>query len=84
MNKLYLVLEDSAGREVSMTKTAPEIDCFDRDDLVETFCNFLQMAGYVFPDEDDYDNKEEKATTSTGDELKQYFDDYKKFINKGF
>lgn len=83
MNKLYLVLEDNAGREVSMTKTALEIDCFDRDELVETFCNFLEMAGYVFPDEDEYEKKE-KVSTTEKDELKQYFDDYKKFINKGF
>jgi hypothetical protein len=82
-------LTTEEGHEVAMTKSVPGLDCLERDDLVQTFCNFLEMAGYVFPTEDEVNEKEvAPQVTPPHDEFQHYLDNYKDFLrkesNKGF
>ena len=75
MNTLHMSLATDDGHEVTMTKTVPSLDCLERDDLVQTFCNFLEMAGYVFPSE---------SSTVLGEELEKEMNsyDYNDFLRK--
>jgi len=64
-------LSDKEGHVVAMTKSVSDQDCLNRDDLVQTFCNFLVMAGYVFPSDGSEDLEEEVSSYNYNDFLRK-------------
>jgi hypothetical protein len=68
-------LTANEGHEVTMTKSIPDQDCLERNDLVQTFCNFLVMAGYVFPSDGSFpwgkDLEEEMNSYNCNDFLRK-------------